>query len=205
MRHNDSNELAVLSTLFTNFLNGDESPVIAIGQSTLQADGTPISWLSSGLQALSLSVPFKPFYAINPINSITIGELELAFSAQSPWSPIAQSNSVTASLSKESWPFYQWDWAVYFIELPFGFNVSIDEIQNVFSISENGTAVAGLSTVGSLREVRVHIDVSSSAAGSIQVLYIRSWTNRYGRNNQHHNCKHFPQCLGGAVSSFLFI
>lgn len=101
VRHNDSHELAVLSTLFTNYLNGDESPVIATGQSTLQADGTSISWLSFGLQALNLTVPFKPLNVINPINSITIGELDLAFNAQSPWSPIAQSDSVTASLSKE--------------------------------------------------------------------------------------------------------
>ena len=109
VRHNDSHELAVISTLFTNYLNGDESPVLAIGQSTLQDDGSSISWLSYGLQALTLIVPFKPLNAINPINSITIGELELAFNPQNPWSPIAQSNSVTANLSKKLWIFHQWD------------------------------------------------------------------------------------------------
>jgi len=107
VRHTDSHELGVISTLFTNYLNGDESPVIVIGQSTLQSDGSSISWLSSALQALRLIVPFKSLDAINPINSITIGELELDFNAQNPWSPIAQSNSVTASMSKEPWIFHQ--------------------------------------------------------------------------------------------------
>lgn len=119
VRHTDSHELGVISTLFTNYMNGDESPVIATGQSTLQSDGSPISWLSSGLQALRLTVPFKSPNAINPINSITIGELGLDFNAQNPWSPIAQSNSVTAGMSKELWTFHQ---------LPMGLNCMFHRI-----------------------------------------------------------------------------
>ncbi|KAF8626824.1 hypothetical protein AX15_004657 [Amanita polypyramis BW_CC] len=129
VHHDKPEELAVISTLFTNYLNGDSSPVVAVGLSTLQDDGSSISWLSSGLQALKLTVPFKPAAPISPIKNIRIEQLGLAFGVENPWSPTTQSNSVTAN-----------------IELPFGFNTSIDEIQNVFSITENGTAVAGLST-----------------------------------------------------------
>ncbi|KAK2467793.1 hypothetical protein APHAL10511_000088 [Amanita phalloides] len=129
VRHDNPQELTVVSTLFTNYINGDESLVIATGQSALREDGTSISWLSSGLQALQLNVPFKPTTAVNPINSITFGELSLVFDAHNPWSPIAHSDSVTASM-----------------KLPFGFNISVGEVRNILSITENGTAVAGLST-----------------------------------------------------------
>ncbi|KAJ3518119.1 hypothetical protein NLJ89_g70 [Agrocybe chaxingu] len=115
--------------LFTRYLNGESSPVIAKGRSTLQSDGSSISWLSQGLQDLELNVPFKAFAAIDPIRSVTIGEMELQFSQDQPWSPAAESNSVQAAL-----------------QLPFGFNLDIGQIQNEFMITKDGNNVAGLST-----------------------------------------------------------
>ena len=122
--------LSEISQLFTNYINGDNSPVIASGQSTVQNDGTEISWLSIALQALHLTVPFKPLAPLNPIRTIDIDELGLGFTPDTAWTPSAESNSVHASL-----------------ELPFGFSLSISEIQNDFSISANNSVVAGLSTV----------------------------------------------------------
>ncbi len=130
---NSSSDLAAVSTLFTSYLNGDTSPVVAVGQSSLQPDGTAISWLSEGIQALRLNVPLKnpdSDGAINPIKGISIGNMDLAFSEESPWAPIANSETVQARL-----------------QLPFGFSVSIGEIMNDFNISQNGSTVAGLSTV----------------------------------------------------------
>lgn len=73
--HNSTTDLAVISDLFTRYLNGESSPVVAKGLSTEQADGTVISWLSAGLQALSLTVPLKdPTGEIAPIKTITIGD-----------------------------------------------------------------------------------------------------------------------------------
>jgi hypothetical protein len=66
--------------------------------STLQNDNTSISWLSEGLQALRLNVPFKSPTPINPIRSISIGSLSLAFSEALPWAPVANSRSVQASM-----------------------------------------------------------------------------------------------------------
>ncbi|KAG6891741.1 hypothetical protein C0992_006161 [Termitomyces sp. T32_za158] len=94
----DPGNLAVVSDLFTNYLNGESSPVEAMGQSTLQNDNSSISWLNQGLQALTLNVPFKAFQTINPIQSISIGSLGLVFDENSPWAPGAKSNSVQASL-----------------------------------------------------------------------------------------------------------
>jgi hypothetical protein len=91
-----------MSELFTNYLNGDTSPVLATGLSTLQDDGTEISWLSQGLQSLKLNVPFKSFIPINPIKSINIGDLDLAFTPETAWSPVANSDSVQAALRKRS-------------------------------------------------------------------------------------------------------
>ncbi|KAG5646292.1 hypothetical protein DXG03_003889 [Asterophora parasitica] len=129
-RKTKPSDLAALSQLFTNYLNGESSPVVATGQSTLQNDNSTISWLSQGLQSLKLDVPFKAFTAIDPIRSVTIGNLGLQFNEKSPWTPDAESDSVQATL-----------------QLPFGFNLAIDQIQNEFTIVTNdGENVAGLST-----------------------------------------------------------
>ncbi|KAJ7668375.1 hypothetical protein DFH06DRAFT_1181491 [Mycena polygramma] len=128
--HTDPSELKVVSTLFTNYLNGVVSPVIATGVSTLQSDNSTVSWLSSGLQALKLNVPLVSPTPIDPIRAISIGDFALVFSEDTPWAPSAESSSVKASL-----------------ELPFGFQLSIGEISNEFNITMNdGSTVAGLST-----------------------------------------------------------
>ncbi|KAG2032054.1 hypothetical protein BDR03DRAFT_1015605 [Suillus americanus] len=84
--------LATVSQLFTNYINFESSPVIAVGKST-----TPI----------------------NPIRSIQIGSMALAFTPETAW---------TLQMDK----------------LPFGFGLSINQIQNKFTIVTNGLNVAGL-------------------------------------------------------------
>ncbi|KAF8629168.1 hypothetical protein AX17_005753 [Amanita inopinata Kibby_2008] len=152
VRHDDPTQMAIISELFTNYLNGDTSPVLAIGQSTLQDDGTVISWLSSGLQALKLSVPFKAFTPIDPIKTITIGDLGLVFSAQNPWSPSAESNSVHATL-----------------KLPFGFSVSVGQIRNDFNISKDDVVVAGLSTPLGASRASVSVLGPTDTEGTINI------------------------------------
>ncbi|KAJ7072466.1 hypothetical protein C8F01DRAFT_1299136 [Mycena amicta] len=146
--HTDANELSVLSELFTNYLNSKVTPVLATGVSTLQNDGSSISWLSSGLQALVLTVPLVPPTPINPINAISIGNFDLAFSNETPWSPSASSNTVKAAL-----------------ELPFGFSLSIGHIQNEFNITMmDDSTVAGLSTPlgASTSQISGQVDINIS-------------------------------------------
>jgi len=90
--------LTQVSQLFTNYLNWKSSPVIAMGASTQQNDGTEISWLTQGLQALQLTVPFQSPQPINPIKTITIGELALAFTPDTAWAPQTNSDSVHATM-----------------------------------------------------------------------------------------------------------
>lgn len=89
-----------MSDLFTNYLNGELLPVVAQGLSTLQSDNTTISWLSQGIQSLALNVPFKSPEAINPIQSIDISFLNLTFTEETAWNPVASSNEVQAALRK---------------------------------------------------------------------------------------------------------
>ncbi|KAI6098953.1 hypothetical protein EDD16DRAFT_1718222 [Pisolithus croceorrhizus] len=105
----NSSSLAAVSQLFTNYLNFEPSPVVASGQSTLQADG------------------LRP--PVNPIQSITIGSMALAFLPEAAWTPRVDSDSIQASM-----------------KLPFGFNISIAEIQNQFYIVKNDSNVARLAT-----------------------------------------------------------
>jgi hypothetical protein len=139
---NGQDNLAIVSELFTNFLNGDTSPVIAKGVSTTQADGSTIDWLSQGLQALSLTVPFvEASGAITPIKAIDIGSFAFAFNSSLPWNPLASSDSITARMA-----------------LPFGFNLNISQISNSFNIvNMQNEIVAGLATPlgASTSDVRV--------------------------------------------------
>ena len=98
--NNSANDLASVSQLFTSYLNGESSPVIATGQSALlPPDNTTISWLTKGIKALSLNVPFKnpdESGPLGPIKSISIGSMALAFNESDPWAPVANSDSVQA-------------------------------------------------------------------------------------------------------------
>jgi hypothetical protein len=105
--------LSQISQLFTNYINGDNSPVIAQGLSTVQSDGTEISWLSIALQSLKLDVPFKPTAPLNPIQAIQIDDLGLTFTEETAWAPAAVSNSVHASLRAFLFPRFVSDERTY--------------------------------------------------------------------------------------------
>ncbi|KAI9442265.1 hypothetical protein H4582DRAFT_1809416 [Lactarius indigo] len=154
--HNGSDtELVAVGRLFTQYINGDTSPVVAQGVSTLQNDNTSIFWLSEGLRALRLNVPFKSPTPINPIRSINIGDLSLAFSEAQPWAPVANSHSVQALM-----------------HLPFGFNVEIGQIENAFNISKNGSAVAGLTTPLGAATSDIRVVNSTNTEGTVDITII---------------------------------
>jgi hypothetical protein len=97
--HKDNpHDLTVLGDLFTKYLNGEAALVIAKGISTRQEDGTVISWLSQGLQALSLSVPFQAPVAIDPIKAIIVPYMNLTFTEDMAWSPSVSSQDVQANM-----------------------------------------------------------------------------------------------------------
>lgn len=93
-------DLIVLGDLFTKYLNGEAAPVIAKGISTRQMDGTDISWLSHGLQALTLNVPFKAPAAIDSIKAINVPYMNLTFTEDTAWSPSVSSQGVQANMGE---------------------------------------------------------------------------------------------------------
>ncbi|KAL1735691.1 hypothetical protein EV714DRAFT_280260 [Schizophyllum commune] len=173
LKHQEGDEnLSKLSQLFTNYINADMSTVKATGLSTRQPDGTQISWLSKGLQALTLSVPFVPEEAINPIKGVSIGAFALQFFTGSPgsWTPTANSDSVTADL-----------------ELPFGFSLSISEIANEFDmVMTSGDTFAKLSTPSGVSKSNISTYASDNTKGTIDISIVN--TNLSSSEPQH---KHF--------------
>ncbi|KAF8586733.1 hypothetical protein K439DRAFT_1631457 [Ramaria rubella] len=156
--HNgSSSDLEVLGELFSNYLNGDSAPVIAQGVSTEQADGSQISWLSTGLQELQLTVPFQTLSPMNAIHSISIGFLSLDFTPETAYSPGATSNAVHAAL-----------------QLPFGFDLSIGQISNSFAIMQNGSAIATLSTPLGASTSSVQVISPNDTQGNINITLSES-------------------------------
>jgi hypothetical protein len=99
--------LTTLGQLFSNYLNSDPNTnVLATGVSTQQADGEDISWLSQGLSALKLDVPFIPAEPINPIRTIDIGFLNLLFTPETEWSPMTSSDAIFASQVSFTFSFF---------------------------------------------------------------------------------------------------
>lgn len=126
----DPAALAQLGTLFSAYLNGETIPVQARGLSIDLPGDENISWLTAGIQALTLNVPLRsPQGRIAPIKSITIEELSLEFDPSTPYAPMANSSEVSATFG-----------------LPFGFSLNIVQLQNQFSIIDNRTVVASLSS-----------------------------------------------------------
>lgn len=124
--------LDLLSELFSAYLNGETSPVVAIGEYVELPDGTRVSWLNQGIRKLQLQVPLRcPTGPISPITSITIGSFGLAFNHDGslPYAPIVGSNSTSASYG-----------------LPFGFSLNISQVQVSMAIVQNGTIIANIST-----------------------------------------------------------
>lgn len=127
---NDTHALDVLGQVFSSYVSDETYPVRAVGLYTRQSNGDTISWLTQGVEALTLTVPLKSPTPLNPIQSIDIGYLNLSFTEQDMWAPQTNTDKITAMLA-----------------LPFGFAVDVSHIQNEFTIYQNGTALANLSTV----------------------------------------------------------
>ncbi|KAI0686332.1 hypothetical protein BC835DRAFT_1523137 [Cytidiella melzeri] len=157
--HNNTDELASLSKLFTAYLNGDNSPVVASGRSTLlPPENQLISWLSKGITALKLDVPFKNPDVngpLGPIKSISIGDMALVFNENDPWAPLSSTKTVQA-----------------FMQLPFGFSISIAEIQNAFNISQNGSTVAGILTPLGSSTSNIKVLSPTDTEGTINISFV---------------------------------
>ncbi|WFD26547.1 hypothetical protein MNAN1_001530 [Malassezia nana] len=148
-------ELEIIGELFTQYLNYDISPVIARGVSVSPPEGYPTTWLSEGIKALTIHVPFQSPYPLNPIKSITIKQFNLTYGPDSdPYAPTASSNSLEATLA-----------------LPFGFPLNILSTKNEITIVNevNGKPIISVNGVYS----KAATELTIVSAGQLQgTLYL---------------------------------
>ncbi|KAM0789126.1 hypothetical protein ACM66B_003180 [Microbotryomycetes sp. NB124-2] len=147
-----------LSTVFTRYLNGEVTPVEARGLSIALPDGNVIGWLTTGISALTLKVPLvSPTGPIAPINAITIKQLSLSYDPAQPYAPLANSSAVTAQIG-----------------LPFGFSLDIVQLSNQFSIVENKTAIANLSSPAGMASTTLLTQNAGFTTGQVDLDLPRS-------------------------------
>ncbi|SGY79107.1 BQ5605_C008g05044 [Microbotryum silenes-dioicae] len=145
--------LQKLSQVFSNYINGDATPVVARGAKVALPGGNVVGWLTTGVSALVLNVPLtSPTGPIRPITGITIQQLSLAFDPTAPYSPQANSSAVSATFA-----------------LPFGFSLNIVQLANKFAIVENRTAVASLSSPMGAANTRILVQNSGQTSGDISL------------------------------------
>ncbi|WFD23341.1 hypothetical protein MEQU1_002030 [Malassezia equina] len=154
--HNQNQtELDIMGELFTKYLNYDISPVIARGVSVSPPQGYPTTWLSEGIKALTLHVPFQSPYPLNPIKSIVIKQFNLTYEADSdPYGPTASSNSLEATLA-----------------LPFGFPLNILSTKNEITIVNEADGKPVISVNGVYSKAATQLNIVS--AGQLEgTLYL---------------------------------
>ncbi|SHO78091.1 Uncharacterized protein MSYG_2433 [Malassezia sympodialis ATCC 42132] len=152
--HNENQtELNILGDLFTKYLNFEISPVVARGVSVSLPEGYPTTWLSEGIKALTLNVPFQSPNPLNPIKSIVIKQFNLTYEADSdPYGPTASSNSLEATLA-----------------LPFGFPLNILSTKNEITIVNelNGNPVISVNGVYSKAATQLNIVSAGQLEGTL--------------------------------------
>ncbi|WFD44515.1 hypothetical protein MPSI1_003183 [Malassezia psittaci] len=147
--------LNILGDLFTRYINGDVSNVLAIGTNVIAANGNTPTWLGEGIKTLKIPVPFQSPQLINPIKSITIKQFNLSYYDDSdPYGPTASSDSLSAELG-----------------LPFGFPLSIISAKNEITLIDlsSGKPAIVVNGVYSNSETELSVIESGQTYG---VLYL---------------------------------
>lgn len=115
---NNTDELNKLGVLMTRYINGEATPTIAKGREVKMIGQDTPSWLSAGIKALTIQVPFQSPIPINPIKSIIIKQFNLTYPpGGDPYSPTASSDSLSAEMG-----------------LPFGFPLTVISTKNEITI-----------------------------------------------------------------------
>lgn len=148
----NTTELDLIGQLFTGYINGEAVPVEARGVSTQQANGDVISWLAAGITALTVQVPLQSPEPIDPIKGITIDYLSLIYSTETPYNPIAFSDSLVGNIT-----------------LPFGFSLDIISLSNAITLLYQGASVAILNAPYSDSETRLNLISAGQTSGSIDI------------------------------------
>ncbi|KAF9973351.1 hypothetical protein BGZ73_003428 [Actinomortierella ambigua] len=126
-RKTNQTELDIISTLMSNYLGGRVSITSAKGVSVKPDGVNPVSWLSNGLTAMTLTVPLQSATPLNLIQDISIADMGMVFDTANPYAPLANSNLVTAKF-----------------QLPWNITVQMQNVSNTMSIGYRGKTLADI-------------------------------------------------------------
>ncbi|KAF9290066.1 hypothetical protein BGZ68_008024 [Mortierella alpina] len=126
-RQSDQQDLENLSVLFSNYLAGKATITTAKGVSVKPDGRDPVSWLSDGIMALTLSVPLQSPVPIQIIQGIHIDDLGIAFHPDASYSPTVQSNSMGAGF-----------------KIPFNITISTRSVSNTIAMGYAGKVLGNI-------------------------------------------------------------
>ncbi|KAJ2957136.1 hypothetical protein NQZ79_g7103 [Umbelopsis isabellina] len=174
----DANNLNTISQLFSNYVAGVPSNTTATGVSAAPDGVHSINWLTEGFKTVQLNVALAANEKLQLIHGVSLGDLDLAFTNQTAYSPITNAPNVTASFS-----------------IPFGFSLNITEVTQNITLGTNGTGPIALLSSGYVNST------SNQQAGVLNFALENSPLNVYP--NQHYGFNEFNYNLTGAsVYSF---
>ncbi|KAG0264521.1 hypothetical protein DFQ27_001190 [Actinomortierella ambigua] len=118
-------DLEKVGGLFSAYLAGLPSDTQAKGVAVLPDGVNRVSWLSAGLEAMTLNVKLQSPIPVNIIKSIALGPMTMNWTNADAYAPIANSPQVTAGF-----------------EMPFGFTVNVTQVQNNMTVVYNNKSIA---------------------------------------------------------------
>lgn len=114
------NDLTNISELMSRYIAGLPSNTSAVGVSAAP-DGThSVGWLSEGFRSVTLNVALQTTTQLQLITGINLGNMDFAFTAQTPYAPTIASSGVSANF-----------------KMPFGFSINITQVEQNMTIATN--------------------------------------------------------------------
>ncbi|RUP43844.1 hypothetical protein BC936DRAFT_136643 [Jimgerdemannia flammicorona] len=111
-------DLSNISELMSQYIAGKVSNTTAQGVSAAPDGVHSVGWLSEGFQSITLHVALQTKTPLQLITGISLGSMNFAFNAQSPYSPMVSSDGVSANF-----------------KMPFGFSLNITQVEQNMTIA----------------------------------------------------------------------
>lgn len=127
-RQTSPENLAHLSVLFSNYLAGRITMMMAKGVSVKPDGVNPVSWLSDGIMALTLTVPLQSAVPLQIIRGIQVMDMGIAFNPAMPYVPTVLSKGMTAG-----------------VKFPFNITIHVQSITNSIALGYRGMILGDIS------------------------------------------------------------
>ncbi|KAF9142423.1 hypothetical protein BG015_000901 [Linnemannia schmuckeri] len=120
-------DLAHLSVLFSNYLAGKATMTTAKGVSVKPDGVNPVSWLSDGIMALTLTVPLQSPKPLQIIGGIQIMDMGIAFNPAMPYVPTVLSRNMSAG-----------------VKFPFNITIHVQTVANSIALGYGGKVLGDI-------------------------------------------------------------